>query len=53
MLRLFDITGRLVLSQHLTYGLNEISTLALEKGMYVWVVEAGGERVKTGKVAKL
>lgn len=49
---LFDVMGRLVHTERLEYGMNEIETGGLPKGAYFWVVEAGGERVKTGKVMK-
>jgi hypothetical protein len=51
--RLFDVTGRVVRTERLEYGINEIETGELPKGAYFWVVEAGGERVKTGKIVKL
>jgi hypothetical protein len=51
--RLFDVTGRVVRTEQLAYGINEIETGDLPKGAYFWVVEAGGERVKTGKIVKL
>lgn len=59
VLSLFDVTGRLVLSERLEFGLNEVNTTELEKGLYFWVVEAAQgtgtprERVKSGKVIKL
>ena len=53
VLRLCDVAGRLVLSERLEYGINEINTSGLEKGLYFWAVEAGGERVKSGKVVKM
>ncbi|MFN0015771.1 MAG: T9SS type A sorting domain-containing protein [Saprospiraceae bacterium] len=51
-LRLFDAAGRLVLEQRLVPGVNEIETVALPQGLYVWEVIAGKERVKAGKIAK-
>ena len=53
VLRLYDVAGRLVLTERLEYGINEINTSGLEKGLYFWAVEAGGERVKSGKVVKM
>ena len=61
VLSLFDITGRLVLTERLEYGVNEINTSGLEKGLYFWAVEAGvrvgdpheREQVKSGKVVKM
>jgi len=51
-LRLHDAAGRLVLEQRLVLGVNEIETGALPAGMYVWEIVAGGDRVKSGKIAK-
>ncbi len=51
--RLFDVTGRVVRTERLEYGINEIETGDLAKGAYFWAVEAGGERVKGGKVMRL
>ena len=53
VLRLYDVAGRLVLTERLEYGINEINTSGLEKGLYFWAVEAAQERIKTGKVVKM
>ncbi|MBL7798373.1 MAG: PKD domain-containing protein [Saprospiraceae bacterium] len=51
-LRLYNAAGRLVMEQRLVLGVNEIETRALPAGLYVWEIVAGGERVKSGKIAK-
>ena len=59
VLRLFDAMGRLVREIGLGYGLNEVETADLPKGVYFWAVEALGrvgdppQRVKCGKVVKM
>lgn len=50
---LYDATGSLVRQEHLSFGIHEVDTGDLSKGMYFWVVESAGERVKSGKVVKL
>ncbi|MCC7246158.1 MAG: PKD domain-containing protein, partial [Saprospiraceae bacterium] len=37
--RLYDQTGRLVLQERILFGVNEIDTENLPKGMYFWTVE--------------
>jgi hypothetical protein len=51
--RLYDMTGRLALSEYIVLGVNEMETGDLPQGMYFWSVEARGEVVKTGKIVKM
>ena len=53
LFRLFDATGRLVREERAEYGLNEMDVSDLGKGMYFWVLEQKGARVKDGKVVKM
>jgi hypothetical protein len=53
MLHLYDLTGRLVREQPLKYGISEINTAELAKGMYFWQVLSAGEVVKVGKAVKI
>lgn len=50
--RLYDMTGRPVGEERLTFGINETDTGGLPPGMYFWEVTTGNERVKSGKVVK-
>ncbi len=52
LLRLYDMTGRPVREERLAFGVNEIEAASLPAGMYFWQVTAGGEVVKSGKIAK-
>lgn len=52
-LRLFDATGRIVITQSIFTGLNEVNTATLPPGFYVWEVTIGGEHIKTGKSIKM
>ncbi|MBV6443746.1 MAG: hypothetical protein EPGJADBJ_05532 [Saprospiraceae bacterium] len=51
--RLYDMTGRPVREERLTFGINETDTGGLPPGMYFWEVTTGNERVKSGKVVKV
>jgi hypothetical protein len=53
VLYLYDLTGRLVREQALNYGISEINTAELAKGMYFWQVVSAGEVVKVGKAVKI
>lgn len=50
--RMYDMTGRLLLGSALAAGINEIETGGMEPGIYFWQVEAGHEKIKTGKLVK-
>ncbi|MCC6461882.1 MAG: PKD domain-containing protein [Saprospiraceae bacterium] len=52
VLRLYDATGRLLRSERLTPGVQDIDSAAWPPGFYVWELSARGERVKTGKLVK-
>lgn len=45
--------GRIVITQPVVTGLNEIDTSILPPGFYAWEVTVAGERMKTGKVVKM
>jgi hypothetical protein len=51
--RLFDAMGRVVLTQPVVTGVNEMDTAQLPPGFYVWEVLAAGQRVKAGKLVKV
>jgi hypothetical protein len=51
--RLFDATERVVATQPVFTGLNEVDASALPPGFYVWEVVAGKERVRAGKIVKI
>jgi hypothetical protein len=53
VLYLYDLTDRLVREQVLHYGISEINTAELAKGMYFWQVVSAGEVVKVGKAVKI
>ena len=50
---LYDQMGRLVREVPLAFGITELETAALPKGLYFWQVSAAGELVKSGKVVKI
>ncbi len=53
-LRLFDLTGRLILDQAIVLGINELDTLAMPAGAYFWQVSTSTDGVvKVGKVVKM
>jgi hypothetical protein len=49
-LQLFDLTGRMVLAQELRERSERIDVSALNKGMYLYRVASGKERLGSGKV---
>jgi hypothetical protein len=51
--RLYDQMGRLTSETCLAFGITELETAALPKGIYFWQVSAAGELVKSGKVVKM
>jgi PKD repeat protein len=51
--RLYDQMGILLIEAGLAYGMTELETGALPKGIYFWQVSAAGELVKSGKVIKV
>ena len=53
VLILYDQLGRVVLREPLLFGVTEIGTGHLSPGIYFYVVEAKGERVKSGKLIRM
>ena len=52
-IHIHDATGRIILSQRLYYGHNNIDMSSLPAGLYFWTAEDGGVRLKAGKVVKI
>jgi PKD repeat protein len=52
-IHIHDATGRIVLSQRLYYGHNNIDMGSLQSGLYFWRAEDGGVKMKQGKVVKM
>lgn len=52
---LYDLTGRIVRTERMVLGVNEIDTGGLPPGAYFWEVglTSGGQRVKSGKLMKM
>lgn len=55
MFHLYDLTGRIVRTERMVLGVNEIDTGGLPPGAYFWEVSltSGGQRVKSGKLMKM
>jgi PKD repeat protein len=53
MFHLYDATGRLVRTESLVLGINELETPGLPSGMYFWRVESAGEVLQRGKCLKM
>jgi hypothetical protein len=53
VLILYDQLGRVVLREPLSFGVTEIGTGHLSSGIYFYIVEAKGERVKSGKLIRM
>ena len=53
VINIYDATGRVVLSQRLYYGHNNVDMSSLQEGLYFWTAEDGGVRLKAGKVVKI
>lgn len=53
LIHIHDATGRVILSQRLYYGHNNIDMTALPPGLYFWTAEDGGVKMKGGKVVKM
>jgi hypothetical protein len=52
-LHLYDISGKLVSKKPLHYGISEINTAQLAKGIYFWQVISAGDVIKIGKAIKI
>ncbi len=52
IIHIYDATGRVILSQRLYYGHNNIDMTALPPGLYFWTAEDKGVKMKGGKVIK-
>jgi hypothetical protein len=50
ILNLYDITGRLVIQQNLSDGTNQISTIPLKKGIYIYSVIFSNKPPASGKL---
>ncbi|HLO55597.1 MAG TPA: PKD domain-containing protein [Saprospiraceae bacterium] len=50
---IFDISGRLMHTQRIYYGQNNVDMMQLAKGMYVWKVMDGKGEIRSGKVVKI
>lgn len=50
---IYDQMGRLVRDERLKFGVTEIETKALSKGIYFWKVKTIGEIIKSGKLIKI
>jgi PKD repeat protein len=53
MIHIYDATGRVILSQRLYYGHNNIDMTSLPAGLYFWTAEDNGVKMKGGKVVKI
>lgn len=53
MIHIHDATGRVILSQRLYYGHNNLDVTALPPGLYFWTAEDNGVKLKGGKVVKI
>jgi hypothetical protein len=53
ILRLYDQTGRLIREERLAFGITELETAALPKGIYFWEIRTVGEIAKSGKLIKV
>ena len=53
MIHIHDATGRVILSQRLYYGHNNIDMTTLLPGLYFWTAEDNGVKIKGGKVVKI
>ncbi|MFZ1705453.1 MAG: PKD domain-containing protein [Saprospiraceae bacterium] len=53
MIHIVDATGQKVISQRIYYGHNQIDMTSLPLGLYFWMVEDDGVRIKGGKVVKI
>jgi hypothetical protein len=52
IIHIHDATGRIVLSQRLYYGHNNIDMSSLQSGLYFWTAEDAGVKLKSGKIVK-
>lgn len=50
---IYDITGRLVITQRIYYGQNSVDMRGFQAGMYVWKVVDGTQVVIEGKVVRI
>jgi PKD repeat protein len=53
MIHIHDATGRVILSQRLYYGHNNLDLTGLSPGLYFWTAEDKGVKIKAGKVVKI
>jgi hypothetical protein len=51
--RLYDQMGRLIREERLAFGITELETAALPKGIYFWEIRTAGELAKSGKIIKI
>jgi PKD domain len=51
--RMYDVTGKLLLNQSLSFGINGFDTAHLLAGTYFWEVRSVSEVLKTGKLVKV
>jgi len=50
---IYDISGRLVHTQRIYYGQNNVDMTRLATGMYVWKMMDGKTEIRSGKVVKI
>lgn len=53
MIHIHDATGRVILSQCLYYGHNNLDMTKFPPGLYFWTAEDNGVKLKGGKVVKM